>query len=82
MTMNGDDIKWDNRSMPHFPNGMPLWQRVLCLLGYHKSETRQSANGHCYGVQTEEGKRRGIFGIHDETPMKLRDQCGRCGKLL
>jgi|CXWK01.1.fsa_nt_gi hypothetical protein len=80
--MNGDDIKWDNRSMPRFPKGMSLWQRVLCLLGYHKWETRQSAKGHCYGVQTEEGKRRGIFGIHDETPMKLRDQCGRCGTLL
>lgn len=35
-----------------------------------------------YGMQTEEGKRRGIFGIHDETPMKLRDQCGRCNTLL
>lgn len=80
--MNGDDIKWSNESMPRFPKAMPLWQRVLCVLGYHKRETRQSAKGHCYGFQTEEGKRRGIFGIHDEAPMKLRDQCGRCGALL
>jgi len=80
--MNGDDIKSRNESMPNFPAGMPIWRRIQCVLGYHRSETRQSAKGHCYGVQTEEGKRRGIFGIHDESPMKLRDQCGRCGKLL
>lgn len=80
--MNGDDIRGANTSMPWFPDGMPLWQRVLCLHGYHKRETRQSAKGHCYGFQTEEGKRRGIFGIHDEEPMKLRDQCARCRTLL
>jgi hypothetical protein len=80
--MDGDDITWRNGSMPWFPDGMPLWQRVLCLLGYHKRETRQSAPGHCYGFETEEGKRKGRFGLHDETPMKLRDQCGRCGALL
>lgn len=79
--MNGDDITSHNETMPVFPDEMPFWQRVLCLLGYHKWETRQSAKGHCYGVQTEEGKRKGIFGLHDETPMKLRDQCGRCGTL-
>lgn len=80
--MNGDDIKGSNGSMPYFPKGMPLWQRVLCVLGYHKPETRQSAKGHCYGFQTEEGERKGIFGLHDETPMKLRDQCARCWALL
>ena len=68
--------------MPHFPDGMPLCQRVMCLLGYHRPETRQTAKGHCYGIETEEGKRKGIFGLHDEKPMKLRDQCGRCGALL
>lgn len=80
--MNGDDIVWHNNSMPHFPVGMPLWQRVMCVLGYHRRETRQTAIGHCYGVQTAEGIRRGIFGIHDENRAKLRDQCGRCNVLL
>lgn len=80
--MEGDDITHDNRSTPHWPRAMPLWQRVLCLLGYHKRETRRTGKGHRYGVQTEEGERRGIFGIHDEHPMKLRDQCGRCNTLL
>jgi hypothetical protein len=80
--MDGDDIKIHNNSMPWFPEGLPLWQRILCLLGYHKRETRQTAPGHCYGLKTEEGERKGIFGLHDETPMKLRDQCGRCHALL
>ena len=80
--MDGDDITYRNESMPYFPKGMPLWQRALCVLGYHKGETRQSAKGHCYGVQTEEGERKGVFGLHDEKPMKLRDQCARCGALL
>jgi hypothetical protein len=62
--MNGDDIKWRNESMPWFPAGMPLWQRVLCLLGYHKGESRKTAPDHKF------------------PGMKLRDQCGRCGKLL
>lgn len=80
--MDGDDITRRNESMPWFPKEMPIWRRVQCLLGYHKRETRQSAKGHYYGFQTEEGERRGIFGIHDDTPMKLRDQCGRCHTLL
>lgn len=80
--MDGDDITWRNEKMPYFPKKMPLWQRVLCLLGYHKSETRQTAKGHRYGFQTEEGERKGVFGLHDEEPMKLRNQCGRCGTLL
>lgn len=78
---NGDDITWSNDTIPVFPDGMPLWQRVLCLLGYHKWETRQTAKGHCFGVQTEEGRRKGVFGLHDEEPLKLADQCGRCGTL-
>lgn len=80
--MNGDDITYCNNSMPDFPKEMPFWQCVLCLFGYHKKETRQTANGHCYGFETEEGKERGIKGIHDKDPMKLRDQCGRCSTLL
>lgn len=79
--MNGQDIYWKNETFPRYPNGMPLWQRILCLLGYHKWETRQTEPGHCYGFQTEEGERKGVFGLHDETPMKLRDQCGRCNTL-
>lgn len=70
--MDGDDIIWPNQSMPLFPKGMPLWQRVTCVLGYHKRETRQTAKGHRYGDGT----------LHDDKPMKLRDQCGRCGQLL
>jgi hypothetical protein len=80
--MDGDDIKGYNKHMPSFPLGMPLWQRVMCVLGYHKEETRQTAKGHRFGFDTDEGKRKGIFGLHDESPMKLRNQCGRCGKLL
>ncbi len=80
--MSGDEIGYSNHSIPVFPEGMPLWHRVLCVLGYHKGETRQTAKGHCYGFQTDEGRRKGIFGLHDESPMKLRSQCGRCGTLL
>lgn len=79
---NGDDITWRNETMPNWPKGLPLWAKVACLLGYHRPETRKSAPGHCFGVETEEGKRKGVFGLHDENPMKLRDQCGRCGTLL
>ena len=70
--MDGDSITGRNDSMPHWPHGMPLWQRVMCLLGYHKRETRQTAKGHRYGDGT----------LHDDKPMQLRDQCGRCGALL
>jgi hypothetical protein len=79
--MNGDDIVFHNNTMPWFPKDMSFWQRVLCLFGYHKWETRQTVKGHCYRVETEEGKRRRIFGIHDESPLRLREQCGRCGTL-
>lgn len=80
--MNGDDITEYNDRLPRvenwFPGGMKWWQKILCVLGKHKWETRQTAKGHCYGFETEEGKRKGIFGLHDEEPMKLRDQCSRC----
>jgi hypothetical protein len=69
--MNGDDIKYHNDTLPRWPRSMPLWQRVLCLFGYHKWETRQTAKGHRYGNGT----------LHDDAPMKLRDQCGRCSTL-
>lgn len=70
--MDGDDIKFHNVSMPYFPKEMPLWQRVLCVLGYHKREMRQTAKGHRFGNGT----------LHDDKPMRLRDQCGRCNALL
>lgn len=79
--MNGDDISRINDSLPWWPKGMPLWQKIMCLLGYHKWETRQSEKGHCYGFETEEGKRNGKCGLHDESPMKLRDRCCRCESL-
>jgi hypothetical protein len=69
--MNGDDIKSYNETLPRWPGSMPLWQRVLCLFGYHKWETRQTAKGHRYG--------NGV--LHDDAPMRLRDQCGRCRTL-
>lgn len=76
--MSGDDITRSNDSLPWWPEGTPFWQKVLCLFGHHKWETRQTSKGHCYGFETEEGKRKGKFGLHDESPMKLRDQCVRC----
>jgi hypothetical protein len=71
--MDGDDIKWSNESLPRWPKGMPLWQKVLCLFGYHKRETRRTGPNH--------------MGFWDAKPqplpnMKLRDQCGRCHTLL
>lgn len=39
--MDGDEIKWRNEYMPKYPGKMPLWQRILCVLGYHKRETRK-----------------------------------------
>jgi len=44
--MNGDDINWSNSTMPYFPEEMPWWQRVLCLFGYHKRETRKTGKDH------------------------------------
>lgn len=44
--MDGDDIKWRNESMPYFPEEMPLWQRIRCLLGYHKWESRKAGPEH------------------------------------
>ena len=39
--MNGDDITIDNESMPWWPDGMSLFNKVRCLFGYHKRETRK-----------------------------------------
>lgn len=44
--MDGDDITWRNESMPTFPKDMRLWERVMCVLGYHKREKRQTSKGH------------------------------------
>jgi len=83
--MNGDEITNINESLPRieywFPKEMKWWHKILCFLGKHKWETRQTGKGHCYGFQTEEGIRKGIYGLHDENPMKLRGQCGRCNVL-
>lgn len=76
-----DDIEWSNDSLPHFPKEMNIFQKIMCLFGHHKWEKRQTSKGHCYGFETEEGKERGIKGIHDKDPMKLRDQCSRCCSL-
>lgn len=32
--------------MPKYPPTMPLWQRVLCVLGYHKREARYTESSH------------------------------------
>jgi hypothetical protein len=63
--MDGQDIKSLNDTMPRFPKRMPLWQRILCVLGYHKWESRKAGPGRKLLVQG----------------MKLRDQCGRCDTL-
>lgn len=85
MIMNGDDITYINENLPRFERWFPektkWWQKILCLIGRHKWETRQSAKGHCYGFETEEGKRKKRFGLHDESPLKLRDQCAWCDSL-
>jgi hypothetical protein len=68
--MNGDDIKWLNDTMPVFPDGMPLRYRILCLLGYHKRETRNAPPD--YKGRAADGSPIDLGG------MRLRDQCGRC----
>jgi hypothetical protein len=62
--MDGDDITTRNQTVPEFPEGLPLWFRITCVLGYHKRETRKTGPNHEY------------------PGMSLRDQCGRCNKLL
>ena len=76
------DLPHNNDSMPRWPKAMPAWQRLMCVLGYHKRMENFTPVGHCFGHQTEEGRRRGIYGIHDESPLRLRDKCSRCGTLL
>jgi hypothetical protein len=64
------DITDRNDSMPWFPDEMPWWQRVLCVLGYHRWEPRATPPGHRLGD-----------GTPTIAPIALRDQCGRCGTL-
>ena len=70
--MDGQDIEFHNESMPWFPEGMTLYQKVKCLLGYHKWERRNAAKDHKGWV---DGK------PIDLGNMRLRDQCGLCGTL-
>lgn len=67
--MNGDDITHSDANLPIFDEGTPLWKRVLCVLGYHKRETRVAP------------RRRNGYGDMIG-PSKLRDQCGRCHTYL
>lgn len=63
---DGQDIYGSgNTRMPQYPAGMPLWQRILCLLDYHKMEIRYAP------------RRIRDDGMVLE-PMRLRDQCARC----
>lgn len=63
---------------PYGPNygprldGMPLWARVMCVLGYHRWEERHNVeNGRLRSdFWPDSGKRDGG---------RMRDQCGRCG---
>lgn len=65
---DGNDINGNNTSIPSWPAKMPLWQKVLCLFGYHKWEMRfASRRVRDDGVVLE--------------PMRLRDQCCRCETL-
>jgi hypothetical protein len=50
--MDGDDITRHNQSMPSYPKGMPLWQRILCVLGYHKREKRYTGKDHKFPGMT------------------------------
>lgn len=63
------DISWSNKTVPIFPNGLSLWGRIVCLLGYHMPQARRTGPNH----------RGGDGSLMD---FKLRDQCGRCGTLL
>lgn len=42
------DIKWNNTTMPVYADGMSLWDRVRCLLGYHRWEPRCTDSDHKY----------------------------------
>jgi len=63
------NISWDNSSMPFFPEGVSLYGRVMCLLGYHLPQERRTGPDH-------------VMGNGNKCDFKLRDQCGRCGSLL
>jgi hypothetical protein len=46
--MDGDEITKRNESMLRWPDGMPLWQKLLCLFGYHRRETRKTGPTHMH----------------------------------
>ena len=66
--MDYDDIIQRNDSMPYYPKEMSLWQRILCILGYHKAEKRMAKNHR--------------IGNGEIIDLPLRDQCSRCHALL
>ena len=62
---DGDDLR-RNTGLPILPDDMPLWHRILCVLGYHKPEIRINHNpAYCWGERS-----------------RSRDACGRCGTYL
>lgn len=64
-----DDIEGSNSSLPWFPDEMNIFQKIMCLFGYHKWEKRES-------------KYKGFGKLEKrEHPLKLRDQCKRCESL-
>ncbi len=66
---DGQDIYGSgNTRMPQYPVGTPLWQRILCLLDYHKWEIRFAPRR-----ERDDGV---ILPV-----MRLRDQCVRCHTL-
>ncbi len=42
------NITWKNSSMPYWPKGMNLFQKILCLFGYHHWEKRATGFTHKY----------------------------------
>ncbi|HLY89063.1 MAG TPA: hypothetical protein VKQ27_08770 [Acetobacteraceae bacterium] len=62
---DGDDLR-GNTGLPIFPERMPLWHRILCVLGYHKPEIRiNNRPDQCWGDRS-----------------RMRDACGRCGTYM
>jgi len=39
---------WHNDSMPIYPSEMGFWDRVKCVLGYHKWQEVHTGPGHPY----------------------------------
>ena len=42
------DIKGINTSMPYWPKDMNLFQKILCLFGHHRWESRATGAMHKY----------------------------------